>query len=498
MAQPPPRRSAAGPTLYAFSRVWAQIAGGVLFLATSVRIGPAEFGEFAIATSIFGALSVFVGQGTYEYVIKARESDNAAPTVFFVNLLTASLASVLAIVVGLAIPHIVHSESIGRMLMLLIPAFYLLSMNTLMESVIMKHGEIKKVAVASLVTETVALGVALTALMSGAGVLALVFQRITREGVIMLSYAVTSRWSPRIAFHFDEAAKALAFARNIIATRFIGLGSVAAVDVLIGAGLGTADAGLFRLVSRLLTMASDVLFQPFRAMMWVSLPPLQHDRAAFGRTSLQLLEVFGVGFFALMAGAALIAGPVFPLVFDPEWHNAASIVLILAVARLVGIPAYLCEVVFALQNRTGTMAATALFGAVLSAAAAFLVAPYGLLPLAFSMVAVAIVTQIYVLPAVARSSGMPIMAYLGLVGRLSLNAAMMTAFVGPWVLLTPRIGLSGWALVASAVMIGAAVYAVAARRFTPHGYGAYEGAVLSGFNRLRRLREGRPSDQPEG
>ena len=187
--------SARGSALLAVSRVWAQGASAILFLATSAMITPSQFGQFAIATSIFFFLAVGVGHGTYEYVMKERDSDTAAPTVFFINIATASLASLAAVIISFAIPHIVEGPQIGKILTLLTPAFFLIGMNTLMESVALKRGELTKVAVASLMTETVALGVALAALIGGAGVLALVFQRITREGTILLVYAAASRWT---------------------------------------------------------------------------------------------------------------------------------------------------------------------------------------------------------------------------------------------------------------------------------------------------------------
>lgn len=485
MSLTPKRISAAGPTLYAASRVWAQIAGGILFLATSVRISPGEFGEFAIATSIFGALSVCVGQGTYEYVIKARESKTAAPTVFCINLTTASLVSLLAIVIGMVIPHIVDGKHIGKMLTLLVPAFYLLGMNTLMESVIMKHGEITKVAAASLVTETVALGVALGALVGGAGVLALVFQRLTREGMIMATYAVTSRWKPQLVFEFAEARRALMFARNIVITRFIGMGSVAAVDVLIGALLTTADAGLFRLASRLLTMVSDVLFQPFRAVSWVSLAPLQNDKAAFGPTSVRLLEVFGVGYFAVVAGVALVAAPIFPLVFQPDWERAAPVVLALAVARLISMPTMISEVILALKNRTAFMTTAAMITIGLNVGAAYLAGPHGLVVFGWSATVVAVITVLVVMPVIARASDLPIGVYVRLSARLGLNVAAMVAVVAPWLQLAPGVGVTGWPLVLIAIVLGAMAYLLAAKRFTPVGFDAYESVVLGSLRRVR-------------
>ena len=160
------------------------------------------------------------------------------------------------------------------------------------------------------------------------------------------------------------------------------MGSTAGIDVVIGAALSTADAGLFRLVARLLTVGSDILFQPFRAHMWVSLPPLQSDPDCFSKTAFNLLEVFGVGLFAAMIGFSLVAAPLFGLLLDPEWQRAVPVVYALALARVIGLPLYTTEVVFALTNKTGFMAVTAVIATTLSIAGALITAPAGLYILA--------------------------------------------------------------------------------------------------------------------
>ncbi len=481
------KESTRGSALLAASRVWAQGASAILFLAASVAVSPSQFGEFAIATSIFLALATFVGHGTYEYVMKERDSDNAAPTSFFLNMGTASVASIAAFAISIVIPHIVASPHIGTMLRLLTPAFFLMGVNSVMESVILKRGEITKVGMASIATETVALGVALAALAAGAGVLALVFQRVTREGMITLVYAVTSRWTPRIAFDVLEAKKAIVFAAAVVTTRFMQTASTALVDVLIGAVLSTADAGLFRFVMRLLTVASDVLYQPFRAAMWVSLSPLQSDHEAFSKTVFKLLEIFGVGLFAAMAGAALIAAPVFHLMFAPEWQRAVPVVYAIALTRLVALPQYASEFVFALKNRTGYMTLSAIAAIVLNVVTAFVTAPFGLYVFSGAQVVVALANQLWIVPVMSRSGHMPVLTLLRLMARLSLDAITMIAVAGPWVYLAPSLGLNGWPLIVSTVIVGAIAYILAAREFTPEGYSVYADGALELAGHLRQL-----------
>lgn len=465
----------------------AQVCSAILFLLTSAAVSPTEFGEFAIATSIFLALATCVGHGTYEYIIKARESKTAVPTVFLLNLASATLMTIaVAAIIGV-IPHIVDGPAIPKLLALLSPAFFLMALNTLMEGVALKHGEVTKVGVASIASETVALIAALAALYGGAGIYALVIQRLIREGTITCIYGLTSRWEPRILFDVNEAKWATKFALAIVTTRFIQMGSSAGVDLIVGARLSVADAGLFRLVTRLLTVGSDVLYQPFRAAMWVSLPPLQKDHEAFSRTAFYLLEVFGVGLFATMAGSALIAAPAFDLAFSPDWQRAVPVVYAIALARLFTLPQMASEFVFALKSRMTIMTTGAIVSSLLGIGAALLSAPGGLYVFAAAQIAVSIINQLWIVPIMSTSGHMAIPTLLSLMGRLSLNIIAMMAIAGPWCFVLRRDGWADIPVIVSTIVIGALVYILAARKFTPAGYRAYADALADGGKYCRRV-----------
>jgi O-antigen/teichoic acid export membrane protein len=280
-----------GSALLAFSRVWVQVTGAALFLAISIAVDPSEFGEFAIAASIYSALALFVGHGVYEYVMKMHDSPTAPVTGFYLNMACAAATAFLAIATSFLLTPLLKTAGVGHLLRLLAPAFFLQGCNTLMESVLMRRGQIGTVAILTMVADTLALGVALTFLGFGAGALALVIQRLSREGVLTGAFALSRRWEMRFAFDFQEAKQILRFAQNIIMARGIGAGAGAITDLFIGTALSVADAGLFRLANRLVNLGTDILFQPFRSSLWVRLPPLRQNPTAFAHATLEMTEL---------------------------------------------------------------------------------------------------------------------------------------------------------------------------------------------------------------
>ena len=186
-----------GSALLAFSRVWVQVTGAVLFLAISIALEPSEFGEFAIAASVYSALALIVGHGVYEYVMKMHDSPTAPVTGFFLNMACAAATAALAIVISFFLSPLLKTAVVGHLLRLLAPTFFLQGCNTLMESVLMRRGQVGTVAILTMVADTLALGVALVFL----GSISKISRRDTRAPpncLIYLSSWISSAY-PRIA-----------------------------------------------------------------------------------------------------------------------------------------------------------------------------------------------------------------------------------------------------------------------------------------------------------
>jgi PST family polysaccharide transporter len=306
------------------------------------------------------------------------------------------------VLISVAIPHIVDGPKIPQVLLMMIPVFFLSGMTTLLESVVMKRGAVKKVGYTTVIADTVSLILALMSLKLGAGVFSLVVQRVVREFVIMATYGVANPWTPRFVLDRLEAVYAIKFARNIVGARIIGLGGTAVIDVTIGALLGAREAGIYRLVVRLLTIGADILFQPFRAALWVRLPQMHDDTPALRRAYMDLVEVFGVGMFAAMTGMTLIAAPMFGLFFKPEWQDAVPLVALLAISRLIYVPGMAGEVIFALSNHMRFLMQFSVASAVLMVGAAFVSAHFGLTTFIIAGIGVALILQSWQLPQMAR------------------------------------------------------------------------------------------------
>jgi len=479
----PPKR-AGGAALYSAARVWSQISAAALFLVAAGVLLPAGLGEFMIAASIYGALSVIVGQGVYEYVLKEHDSDTAPVTAFVLNMATATIAAIAAIGISFILPGILHSEKPSILLRWLAPVFYLDAIVLLMECVVLRRGWIARTAIATLIAETVGLAAAFASLAAGLGVMALVVQRAVRGLALGIVYFFSHQWRPRLGFDKTEARAIIRFSRAIASSRGVWLGSTALIDVMIGSFLNLGDAGLFRLANRLLNIGNDILFQPFKALLWVELPPLRNDPKAFTAKLMALMEIYGTGMFAVVWGMALIAASALPLLLGPEWQAAAPVTMTLALARLINLPTSAAEAVFPLNNRNRLFLISSLITSGAYILAILIAAPHGIFWAGFSFACVAIFTEFFLLPPMLRACGGGLAPVLNLMARLTANAIIMTLVVLPCLMFGPHLGLTKWPLVLTAIALGGAAYVLSARILTPNGANAY----LAPLTKLARLR----------
>ena len=114
-----------------------------------------------------------------------------------------------------------------------------------------------------------------------------------------------------------------------------------------------------------------------------------------------------------------------------------------------------------------------------------------------TVIAITIINEIIALPVLAKSGNMPVPTMLRLMATLSLNAAAIIAVSAPLVVLGPSFGLTGWPLVGATVSLGGLIYILAARKFTPDGYMAYEDAFASALRVLSPVRVAQTRNQTE-
>ena len=220
------------------SIVWtmAQAAGDQLFsFAVFVMLArlldkPA-IGTFAIAFVFMDVGRNFATAGVSQRVARAKDlTGRDLDTIFWTNVFLAAVYSMLIIAIAPIAERAFGAPQLAAVLAwLTIPVMLSGAGNTHMALRLREFGH-KTLAVRSVLAGTIGGTVAVVAALMGAGIWALVLQRLVRELVCTILAWSAYRWRPGLAFDFAEARRYL---KNGIDLGFAQVGRLAVGDHLL-------------------------------------------------------------------------------------------------------------------------------------------------------------------------------------------------------------------------------------------------------------------------
>jgi O-antigen/teichoic acid export membrane protein len=476
-----------------FARIWSNLCAIGTFIIVSHFIGPAEFGMFALASSIAVLPQWLVGVGAYEYILGRDPTGRHQDTAWTLSALSGIAAAALLLAIGAAIA-VLFGQAEAYVI------FGGFAVTTLMwglcathEAALIRDGRGGAVAGVGAAAESMAVGALLLALLAGAGVYALIASRVVLGIVNAAGYWLTARMPIRIRIDAAEMREIGRFGSGVVATRVVGWGHGYGTDVIIGSMLNLADVGLYRMGMRIQSAATAVLLQAPGSPILAALGKALARGAGRMRHMLRRILILQLALtLPLFAGLAASAELIIDLALPPLWQES-GIVLLLACLRTPGmILQGLVAAALTAHGRSRTvflllLASTPpLFAAMLLGALSSPSLVSGL------MTIVALATgavSVWAIPGLPRGGAL---ALLALAARISLAAFAM--FGTCYELIAVTAGLSmPWRIViaANVLLLGLVLYALLLRLVAPEAYRLLRHLAMPGIAWGRERLRGR-------
>lgn len=381
------------------TRGCGQLAQLIIVVTAARYLGPAEFGVFALVSAVAFVLLRVAEAGWSEFIISWRGDDTA-----YQGAMTAGLAAGgLLASVGLCAAFVLEMFEAGPAtapLMALFSIWVLLStLAAVQGGILVKRERVVRLSILQIAGEAVGLAVTLLSLAHGDGVLALIYGRLAQQILLVgVGFALT-RVFPG---HLPDRAMRVAmsdFYRNILLARLLAILRLYAATFLIGAFLGPASVGFYRVAERLMGAFGELLGEPVRMLAWLTLGPAARRvgsdpaaiRAALRETAnryFPLMVALAVPPFVLVG---MYTSEIVVFVLGEEWRAAAPIAAILAGARLVLVPAAATEVVLSLVGEVRRAPRISLINCVVAVVLVLIAAQFDTIAVAFAELAGSIV-----------------------------------------------------------------------------------------------------------
>lgn len=466
-----------------FARIWSNLCAVGTFIIVSHFIGPAEFGMFALASSIAVLPAWLVGVGAYEYSLGRDPTDRYRDTAWTLSALSGIAAAAVLLAIGAGI-GILFGQSEAYVI------FAGFAVTTLMwglcathEAVLIRDNRGGTVAAVGALSESVALGSLLLALLAGAGVYALIISRVVLGIVNAAGYWLLSKLPVRIKIDAAEMREVGRFGSGVVAQRILGWGHGYGTDVIIGSMLNLADVGLYRMGMRIHNAATAVLLQAPGSPILATLGKALTRSASRMRHMLRRILILQLALtLPLFAGLAACAELIVDLALPPLWQESA-IVLLLACLRTPGmILQGLVSAVLTAHGRSRTVFLMLLASTPPLFAAMLLGALSGPALVAGLMTVVALATgaaSVWLVPGLPRGAAREL---LSLSGRISLAAFAMFGACYEAIILTEGLPVVWRAVIAANVLLlGVGFYALLLRFVAPEAYVLLRHLAIAGI-----------------
>lgn len=330
---------------FAHSGLW-MIAGALfnnlssmlIFVVLARLLSPVDFGLVAFATIFIDVSRVLVVAGIPEALIQREHwDDRVASTAFWANLM---LGLAISVLLNLAVLIFAGSGE-GSTLPLVVAA---LSLTLLIDGSIAVHTAklrrefaYKAIATRNAVANVASGAIGIILALAGFGVWALVISRLVGVTLSSTILWTAARWRPQASFSpalLSELRGSFSFLLSSLSAQ--ANSHVAAF--VVGASLGPAALGQFRIGSRVLTMLINTFIVPLQTTAMSAFSRLDRGSEAIGQAYLRITRLASLIVCPAFFGLAVIAPDFVPLVFGEKWQVAGYVMTMMA---LIAGPAVL-------------------------------------------------------------------------------------------------------------------------------------------------------------
>jgi len=406
------RRAAfVGARWFAGARAVAELVAFGSSLVQARLIPPPEFGRAVVALAFFAVGTTLFAEGVAAPLVQRRD---AAKRDFEVGAVLAvasglALAALFALVIPLGVAPL-FGERTAELVRLLAPVFLFNGVAAVPRAMLQRRLDFRTLGafeVLSLLAGSAATLALAFAGVDGEAIIAGLLARAAVEGVLLLVAArpPLPRWRPGVAgalLRFGGTSAAASVVFNLWRN---------ADYAIVGARLGAADAGLFW---RAYTLAFEYPGKVSGIVTRMALPLFSRadDLDHLKRIRVRMMRVLATVLFPFLAGLAVLAPTLIPVLYGPGWEGAIVPAQLLAVAGLTAVVSTGMGPLLVAVGRPGLVLALNTGNLVAYAGIVLVLAPRGLTAVAIGALVFFTLSFVALHLVVARFVGIPLRSVL--------------------------------------------------------------------------------------
>lgn len=381
---------------------------GFAVLAILLRhVSVQDFGIIAIASAISEIGRTITTGGSGEQVVAAPGDRTVEAGAFWAQFLLALVMTALLFALAPVIARQYHAPALGWVMRAL--SFNIITGAFLIvpSARLAQRFGFRALSLMSLGSTMLGGIGALALVFSGYDLTALIAQRMIGIAFYAAAASIVARWHPpsfprpgviRAAMRFNLPMMGAAFVDYIATTGYV---------VLVGFRLPVIAVGQFRIAQRLAEVLQELAILPASKVFLPVFVAVRSNPERRFAVAHMLMDTLAVLSLAAAAIGGAVAGPAVLLMFGARWASAAPVFAAMSlIVPAAAVYAFVNPMLTALK-RPGLVSGFAVLNAATIALAVWLAAPYGLEPLAWTLVARGLLSTLLLLPALSIGIGRP-------------------------------------------------------------------------------------------
>lgn len=304
-----------------------QIFGFIIFVILARLLTPTQFGVVAFASIFIDMSRQFISVGIPDALIRHNDWDQSlASTALWMNLAVSTLICLVCVAVGAPVLSAIGYEGIGPVLAVLALSLIIDASRTVLEAKMRRDFAFKAITYRNTIASVLAgiLGVVMAFM--GAGVWALVANRLAASALsTALTWGVV-RWVPSLTFSRENARYLAKFATGLVGAQALSLLNGQIAPLIVGFFLGPASLAIYRAGYRILGMVTQLTIMPLQSAALSAFSKIK-DKDSLPHAYLRLTAACSLVSCPVFIGTGAIAPDFIVLTLGAKWQEAGWIMM---------------------------------------------------------------------------------------------------------------------------------------------------------------------------
>jgi lipopolysaccharide exporter len=317
----------------------AIVALQFLTLALLARLlSPSDFGLMGMITVVIGFAQAFADMGISNAIIYRQDATkDQLSSLYWINILAGFVVFCCVCASNSIIVHFYHEPRISKLLYLTSIIFLITPLGQQFQILLQKELRFNELAKIEITASTANSLIAIFSAFSGFGVFSLVYGQLagTSAKVFMLFIKGWRKWRPSLHFSGAGLKMYVNFGLYQIGERLVNYFNSNLDYLLIGSMLGAKGLGYYTLAHNLVLRPSQLINPVITKVAFPVFSRIQNDTDRLKRGYLKILQLLSIINFPIMAGIAVLAPIMVPIIFGEQWLPSIILIQILSIVGLL-------------------------------------------------------------------------------------------------------------------------------------------------------------------